>query len=296
MRESEWHVFICSGALIQHLQFTLTASNQAFGLPQVKFPLISYFSHGNQSASQQDLKIPHELAERIISLPGLEHTANQQTSHSRTILVEAHFLSKLCYLFTHTFHWLRFQKELVHFSIRGRPQKQVWSCWQWDPSSAAAPPQGSFIPPSHVLHHLQSVSDTGQSVQHSLTGWDCTWGPRTKRADPNIGQHKPFTSPSVVASRPYLLWAPCTRIAHITHANTFPASRQDFHTHFTNQKTVKVVCPVRGFFSSLHPAQGAAEGDEGNPCAGLSWTALLPRPDLFPPCQGHDGLNNDISW
>lgn len=107
--------------LIQHLQFILRASNQALAFPQIKFPLIPYFSQRKKkSDSQQDLKIIPILAKELLSLLETEHTANYQNSTSRTTVVDAHFLIKFCYLCTHTLYWLLSKNELVHFGIKTR--------------------------------------------------------------------------------------------------------------------------------------------------------------------------------
>lgn len=71
-----------------------------------KVPLISQFSHRNKSDSQQDLKITQILVKTIISLLGIEHTANYQNNNSRIercILSQKVLLSVYTCSFTDSF-------------------------------------------------------------------------------------------------------------------------------------------------------------------------------------------------
>lgn len=244
------------------------------------------------------------LAERIISVPGAEHTANHQTNHSRT-LVEAHFPSKLCYLFTHTFHWLLFQNELVHLGIISRKEKQVWSCWQWAPQlccclSTRLP---SFLL-SHVLCHLQSVSDTGQSVQHtpvhSLAGWDCTWGPQDQCKASRQGYQPAQTLPTTLHSGFQTISATDTLRMHRSHrpCKHISCKQTWFFINILQikKKPVKIVYPVRGFFSSLHSAQGAAKGGWREYVCWPFLSSTAPQAWPVPSVPGKWGLDSDISW
>lgn len=53
------------------------------------------------------------------------------------------------------------------------------------------------------------------------------------------------------------------------------------HTHFTNEKTVKLPVLSEGSPSLSTPPREQERVGERNPCADLFWTTLLPRPHLL---------------
>lgn len=63
------------------------------------------------------------------------------------------------------------------------------------------------------------------------------------------------------------------------------------HTHFTNKKTVKLPVLSEDSPSLSTPPREQQRVGEGNPCAGLFWTILFPRPDLLLHIRELGGLN-----